>query len=187
MIHMARLEDAEQLTAPGERLAEAIVRFYRIAMAVLSVLTSLWLVSVVVVVLCSVVVRYFGVFQGSLDWATEYSQFGIVWVVMLGSTIAFDRGAHVGIDVTVRMPAALGRAVRAAGALLGLVFVTVLAWQGFLLSLATMRQISPALGLPMGYAYLAIPIGASIMAMQSVLFVAMPRLMVHWRPSGEQV
>jgi TRAP-type C4-dicarboxylate transport system permease small subunit len=185
MTHAARLGNAEQLATTARRLGEGIVRVYRIGMNLLSILTSIGLASIIVVVLCSVAVRYFGVFQGSLDWATEYSRFGIVWVVMLGSAVAFDRGAHVGIDFTIRMPPALGRIVRSAGALLGLVFVTVLAWQGFVLSFETMRQISPALGLPMGYAYLAIPTGASIMALQSVLFAAMPALMVRWAPSAE--
>ena len=62
-------------------------------------------------------------------------------------------------------------------------FVAVLAWQGALLCLATTQQISPALGLPMGFAYLAIPVGAGIMALQSILFACFPRLIEHWSPS----
>jgi TRAP-type C4-dicarboxylate transport system permease small subunit len=36
------------------------------------------------------------------------------------------------------------------------------------LSLRTMRQVSPALGLPMGYVYLAVPAGAALMALQAL-------------------
>jgi len=44
----------------------------------------------------------------------------------------------------------------------------VLAWQGFKLSQATLSQVSPALGLPMGYSYLGIPVGATIMTLQLI-------------------
>ena len=111
-------------------------------MAGLRVLTNLALVSLVVVVLIAVAVRYFGIFNGKLDWASEYSRFGIIWVVMLGAAVAFDQGAHVSIDFTDKLPASICRAVRTAGYLCGVSFVIVLAWQGFKLTFATMRQIS---------------------------------------------
>jgi TRAP-type transport system small permease protein len=145
-------------------------------MGALRVVTNLVLVSLVVVVLAAVAVRYFGVFNGSLDWASEYSRFAVIWVVMLGAAIAFDQGARVAIDFIDMMPPPTRRIVRSLGYLCGIAFVAVLAWQGFRLSFATMRQISPALGIPVGYAYLAIPVGAVIMTVQSLLFAVMPDL-----------
>jgi TRAP-type C4-dicarboxylate transport system permease small subunit len=153
-----------------------VATVYRACMGGLRVVTNALLVSLVAVVLLAVVVRYFNFFNGSLDWASEYSRFGIIWVVMLGAAVAFDQGAHVAIDFTGSMPPRLGRIVRTIGYLGGVAFVVVLTWQGFRLSLATMRQISPALGVPVGYAYLAIPVGALIMTVQSLLFAAMPGL-----------
>ena len=35
-------------------------------------------------------------------------------------------------------------------------------WQGFTLVSATMRQTSPAIGIPMGLVYLALPVGALV-------------------------
>jgi TRAP-type C4-dicarboxylate transport system permease small subunit len=159
-----------------------IARVYRASMQAVALLANLVLVSIVLVVLCSVAVRYFGVFQGSLDWATEYSRFAIVWVVMLGSTMALDRGAHVGIDFSPVIPASMHRPVRTLAAMLGFLFVAVLAWQGFVLCLATTRQISPAMGVPMSAGYLAIPVGASIMAVQCILFACFPELTSRWSP-----
>ena len=164
-------------------MGKAVARVYRPAMAALRVATNLALVSLVLVVLAAVAVRYFGIFPGSLHWATEYSRFGIVWIVMLGSAVALDQGAHVAIDFTDRLPPALRRAVRRTGFLLGLFFIAVLAWQGFRLAGATMRQLSPALRIPVGYAYLALPVGATIMAVQSVLFALFPELQA--RPESE--
>lgn len=156
---------------------------YRACMRAIALLANLVLVSIILVVLCSVAVRYFGIFQGALDWANEYSGFAIVWVVMLGSTIALDRGAHVGIDLGTLIPAPLRGPLRRLAALLGFVFVVVLAWQGFVLCLATTRQISPAMGVPMSIGYLAVPVGASVMAVQFVLLSAMPHLMQRWSPT----
>ena len=138
-------------------------------MQTIALVANLVLVSIVIVVLCSVAVRYFGIFQGSLDGATEYGRFAIVWTVMLGSTLALDRGAHVGIDFSAMIPTRLQRPVRTLAALLGFVFVTVLAWQGFLLCLATTANFS-SMGVPMSVGYLAIPVGASIAALQCILF-----------------
>jgi TRAP-type transport system small permease protein len=169
----------------GERPLHRIALIYRAFMVGLRLVVNLALVSLVLVVLAAVAVRYTGILSGSLDWASEYSRFGIIWVVMLGAAIAFDQGAHVAIDFTDKMPASMRRAARTIGYICGVGFVAILAWQGFRLSFATMRQISPALGIPVGYAYLAIPVGAVIMTMQSLLFAAMPELQER-RPSAEE-
>lgn len=172
--------------AGTERLVQ-IEPIYRAAMQVISMLSNFGLVSIVVVLLASVLVRYLDILQGSLDWGAEYCRFAISWVIMLGSAVALDRGAHVGIDLTGMVPARLRRAMRSVASGLAFAFVGVLAWQGFLLSAETMDQISPALGLPMGYAYLAVPVGAAIMAVQSVLFAIRPELMVRWMPGAEDM
>jgi TRAP-type C4-dicarboxylate transport system permease small subunit len=116
-----------------------------------------------------VAVRYFGVLAGSLHWTDELARFTTIWIVMLGSVVAFERGAHVAVDVLPdSLPPPVGRLLRGVAYLLGAVFLAVLAWQGLALSLRTMRQVSPALGLPMGYVYLAVPAGAALMALQAL-------------------
>jgi TRAP-type C4-dicarboxylate transport system permease small subunit len=140
-----------------------VASVYGVILDAVRIATNAALVMLVVVVLAAVAVRYLGIFRGSLHWATEYSRFAIVWIAMT-------------IDFTEQLPAAMRARVRSAGFIIGTVFLAVLAWQGFRLSLATMLQVSPALGLPMGYAYLAIPVGATIMTLQSVLFALMPDL-----------
>lgn len=156
-------------------MQQTIARGYAALLAGVRVATAVALVLLVAVVVASVVVRYFGLFGGSLHWTTELSRFIIVWVVMLGSVVAFDEGAHVAVAVFQdSLPPTGRRVVEALAYLLSLAFIVVLAWSGLQLALATMRQISPALGLPMGYVYLAIPVGAALIAIQSVLFVVYP-------------
>jgi len=121
----------------------------------------------VVLVIAAVVVRYFGVLGGSLSWVDEASRFTMIWTAMLGSVVALDRGTHLAVSL---IPDALGergrRAVTIAASLLSLVFTVTLAWKGWEISQRTMRQVSPSLGLPMGYVYLAIPVSGAIMTLQ---------------------
>jgi C4-dicarboxylate transporter DctQ subunit len=155
-------------------LRSRILRAYRASIAGLCAVTAAALVAVVVLVLASVAVRYLGIFPGSLHWTSELTRFGIVWIAMLGAAIGLDRGAHVAIDLVEQLPATPRRVVATGAYLLGVVFLAVLVVSGLQLSLATMRQLSPALKIPVGYAYLAIPVGGAIMLIQSVLFAFLP-------------
>jgi len=57
------------------------------------------LVLLVVLVTSAVVVRYFGIFGGSLHWVDEAGRFTMMWLVMLGSIVALDRGAHLAVTL----------------------------------------------------------------------------------------
>ena len=133
------------------------------------------LVLLVVLVASAVVVRYFGLFGGSLHWADEAARFTMVWLAMLGSVVALDRGAHLAVTL---LPDALSpatkRAMTLVSSLLSAIFVVVLAWKGWELSMRTMGQVSPALGLRMGYVYMAIPVAAALMSVQ---LLALPFLL----------
>jgi TRAP-type C4-dicarboxylate transport system permease small subunit len=172
---MPKLADhAARPAEAGWRAPVTVV--YRAVVQVVSVVVNAALVCLVVVVLAAVVVRYTGLFTGSLHWTTEFGRFCTIWIVMLGSVVAFDRGAHVAIDLTDLVPLRFRRALRSLSYFLCLAFLAVLTWEGLQLSLATMRQVSPALGLPMGYAYLAVPVGAALMTLQSILLALVPDL-----------
>jgi TRAP-type C4-dicarboxylate transport system permease small subunit len=150
-----------------------LARAYAGALAAVRLLTGAALVGLVAVVLLAVSVRYFGVLAGSLHWTDELARFTTIWLVMLGSVVAFDRGAHMAVDLLpAALPGAAGRALRAGVHVLSAGFLLVLAWQGLALALRTMGQVSPALGLPMGYVYLAVPVGAALMAVQALAFAA---------------
>ncbi|MBM3521945.1 MAG: TRAP transporter small permease [Alphaproteobacteria bacterium] len=153
-----------------------ITRLYDALIALVRWATIAALVLLVLLVVSAVAVRYFGIFGGSLHWADEAGRFTMIWLAMLGSVVALDRGAHLAVTL---LPDALSptaqRIVTALANLLSAAFVIVLAWKGFELSQRTMRQVSPSLGLPMGYVYLAIPVSAAVMAVQLLLFNFMPR------------
>ena len=147
------------------------MRAYAGLLAAVRFLTGAALVLLVTVVLLAVFVRYFGILAGSLHWTDELARFTTIWLVMLGSVVAFDRGAHVAVDLLPgRLPPVAARWLRVVAFLLSAAFLAVLAREGWALSARTMRQVSPALGLPMGYVYLAVPVGGALMALQALLF-----------------
>lgn len=158
-------------------MTRRVQQAYGVILAGVQLLASALLVLLVVVVLAAVTVRYFGVFGGSLHWANELSRFSVIWAVMLGSVVAFDQGAHLAISLLPDSMSPRGkRAVNTLAQLLSALFIWVLCWQGFVITFATMGQVSPALGIPMGYVYLAVPVGAALMGLQSLLFAVFPDL-----------
>ena len=118
-------------------------------------------------VLLQVVLRY--VFRAPLMWVEEGSIFLMIWMTFVGAGIALRRGNHVAMTILCdRLPGAWSRAVSAVSSLLILAFLLVVAWQGWLLSVAVQHQPSPALRIPMMWPYLIIPLGAAFMTIQVV-------------------
>jgi TRAP-type C4-dicarboxylate transport system permease small subunit len=155
----------------------SLKRAYVGAMAVVRAATYLILLSLVVSVLAGVTIRYLGLFNGSLFWVDELSRFSTIWMVMLGSAVALEEGAHVAIEfLPASLPPRLKRLIEALARVLSALCMAILTWYGLELALFTMRQISPSLGIPMGYVYLAIPVSSAIMLVQLVLFALYPSL-----------
>jgi TRAP-type C4-dicarboxylate transport system permease small subunit len=113
-------------------------------------------------VLLQVVLRYG--FRAPLVWAEEASVFLMIWVTFIGSGIAIRRRAHIAMAVVAdRLRPGLARAVSAFSGAAIVAFLSVVAWQGFLLAAFVHDQPSPAMRVPMVWPYLAIPVGALFM------------------------
>ncbi|WP_437492309.1 TRAP transporter small permease [Sorangium sp. So ce1014] len=95
-------------------------------------------------------------------WTEELAVYLLVWISLLGAGLAYGEKAHLGVDYFVgKMDPAAQRVAAIAIELLVASFAGfALAYGGFTLVSKTLeaRQVSPALGLQVGYAYLAVPI-----------------------------
>jgi TRAP-type transport system small permease protein len=125
-------------------------------------------VTFVVLSFVQVVLRYG--FGQPLTWSEEVSRYLFVWVVFLGGGVAARYRGHIVLDFLV---SALPSRIRLLlGALMGLLSVAMLlvlfAWQGWVLTQVSWRQESPATGVPVGVATLAIPIGGLLMALNTI-------------------
>lgn len=136
----------------------------------LQVLLISLLVAMTVVVTSQILMRY--VMNSPLPWGEELTRYLFMYLVFLGSAWGIRYSVHVSIDSVVRMlPDHLEKIANLVARLLIGLFLAALLYYGAVLSLENMSQKSPALGLPIGLVYAAIPVGAII----GIIFVFAPK------------
>ena len=109
-----------------------------------------------IMIFLQVIFRY--LLKAPLSYSEELARYMFIWSVAMGAALALRRGKHIGVEAFVQwLPFRLRDQVKIVGSLLNLLFFGLLIWYGFVMVRATMDQLSPALLLPMGYVYLAIP------------------------------
>lgn len=115
-----------------------------------------------IMIFLQVIFRY--VLGEALAFSEELARYMFVWSVAMGTSLALRKNAHIGVEVFVeRLPARYRDPAKIAGTLLNLLFFGLLVWYGFIMVGLTMDQESPALLLPMGYVYLAIPVSGIVL------------------------
>jgi C4-dicarboxylate transporter DctQ subunit len=122
------------------------------------------LVAMTVVTFAQVFFRF--VIVHSLPWSEEFSRYALVWASFLGASIALKRGLHIGVGVFMaRLPEGKRRLVYLITLVMMTFFLLVVIVKGFQMASFNMKQSSPAMRIPMGFPYLAIPIGSLIMVL----------------------
>lgn len=120
----------------------------------------------VALVFIQVVMRY--VFSNSLSWSEELARYIFLWQIWLGASYAVKEHRHLRIEVVKDLIKSRK------GKLCFEIFVTLL-WLGFsifmvyeggTLTKVLMRrgQVSPAMRIPMAYAYASVPVGCALMS-----------------------
>ncbi len=119
-------------------------------------------------VFLNVVTRY--VFNFSIIWAEEVSQYLMIWIAYLGAGLALREGRHVAVEMLQdRLPPALGRRLRMAAGGLVLAFLGAVTVLGFQFVLFVWNQETPVLNISLGIPSLAIPLGSLLFAVHLVL------------------
>ncbi|MHC4418855.1 MAG: TRAP transporter small permease [Planctomycetota bacterium] len=138
----------------------------------LEVLVTVSMGVLVVDVVWQVFTRY--VLRDPSDWTEELATFLMIWVGLLGASVALNRGAHLGIDyftlkLSPRQRLWTELFVFFCVALFSLLVLVI---GGVRLVSITLQnnQVSPALGLKMGHVYLALPISGFFLVLYSVEF-----------------
>jgi TRAP-type C4-dicarboxylate transport system permease small subunit len=120
-------------------------------------------------VFANVVSRY--LFNHSLVWVEELTQYQMIWIAWLGAGLALREGRHVAVDLLEdALPEGARRILRGAIALTMLAFLLALGWYGTQIVAFSWNQETPMLGIRTGIPYLGIPIGALLCALHLVLF-----------------
>jgi TRAP-type C4-dicarboxylate transport system permease small subunit len=102
-------------------------------------------------------------------WIPDVTRFLFIWMVFLGTALMHLRKGHLVIDfVQLRMPHPLRRATQAfisGGMLIMAIILLVVGWR-----IMQIRMDIPYTGweVPTGYAYLAVPVAAALIALASL-------------------
>ncbi len=130
-------------------------------------------VAVSVVVLLQVLMRY--LFTYPNPWSEEVSRFGLIWMSLLGASLAVEHRAHFGFDQLTRglAPRAKG-AVQAFANSVVLMFSLLLIASGIALMHLTLGERSSALNLPVALVYAAAPVSGVLMVVHMLAGSARP-------------
>lgn len=125
----------------------------------------------VVVVVTQVTSRY--VFNNPTTSTEEIARFLFIWLSLIGAAYAAGGSKHLSIDILPILVS--GQTKRGLLLLLQLLILgfacAVMIYGGWSLAARTLAngQVTPTLGLPMGWIYMAIPISGAIIAFYAVI------------------
>ena len=141
-----------------------------------------WLVRIEVIacgfllILMTLVISY-GMFerfviQHGVGWTDELSRYVSIWAIFFGASLGIVRGAHVGVEVFVHyLPQSWQRIAEKIALLICIVFMGTLTWQAiiYFIRLDNSGQVTPAMLVPMSWAFLAVPVGCAFMFVHFVI------------------
>jgi TRAP-type C4-dicarboxylate transport system permease small subunit len=112
-------------------------------------------------VFLQVVLRY--AFRTGVEGLDEVPRYLFVWLTMVGAAAAMERGEHTALVYFRDRLGPAGRAVlRAMTTVLGMLLFLSMIRASLVLVPNANLQSSPGLGLPLGYVYAAVPVGAAL-------------------------
>lgn len=111
-----------------------------------------------------------------LSWSEEFQKYGHIWMVMLAIPVAYRRGAHLGMDMLLRLlPQAAQRGIGLVTEVLWFVLAVAIGRYTLVLMQVARSQESPGLGIPMHWVYSGMVIGSAYLA-----FVALRRFATYF-------
>jgi TRAP-type C4-dicarboxylate transport system permease small subunit len=152
----------------------SLVQFGTVLRRVTEGLAALLLLAVLAMNLGQIYFRY--VLVDPISWSEETMRYTTTWMVMLAAAPALLRNEHMVVSLFTDLRSRLLR--QAVDSLVHLCvagFCLLLMWEGFPAALDNMRQVSPAVRIPMTIPYMAIPVGATLLLINTVLMMLLPR------------
>jgi len=122
------------------------------------------------VVLLGVFFRY--VLEAPLPWSEELARYLMVWGASLGAFVAFREGSHVGVTMLMdRLQGQTAIVLTKAAQFIVVLFMATVMIEGFVLVSKIRGQTSAAMEIPMGWAYIAIPLGCLLILMEALIMI----------------
>ena len=125
-----------------------------------------------IIAIIQVIARY--VFHNSLSWSEETILYTLIVMSFIAASMGVRYAAHISVEVlTAFSGPRLTRILQLIAYILGLIFALTLIYYGWQVFVNTkkMRQLSPAMQIPVAYIYLSIPISAGFMFLRYLLMI----------------
>lgn len=118
--------------------------------------------SMTTIIFLQVIYRY--ILQSPLAWSEELARFLFIWITFIGAVIAARKGSHISVELLQNL-----FSLKIKKSMMVISFSLTSAFFGLIVYFAVfvfdkmMAQTSPAMGLPMGYPYMGLIIGCSLL------------------------
>ena len=121
-----------------------------------------------VTILYQVFSRY--ILQTSLHWSEELTRYIMIWLVFIGASLALRNSQLIGVEALAEaVPERFRRWMKIAVNVVSGFFFIFLIIIGIEITLGVSVQTSPAMRIPMSWAYLSIPVGSFLMLLNSIV------------------
>lgn len=102
-----------------------------------------------------------------VSWSEELSRWLLIGICFIGSSVAMNKGVHVGVTLLVDLsPSMLKRALVFIANAAVMLFLIYFVRYSFLQAIASRRSVGAIIKLPMMYPYMQLVIGGVLMAIQ---------------------
>ena len=141
---------------------------------ILSIVLIILMAVMVLDVSWQVITRF--ILQDPSSITEELAGFLLIWIGLLGSSYALYTKAHLGIDIITSKLTGFRKQftqiMTHVIVILFALFVLVIGGIRLVIITLTLSQISPALGIPMGYVYVVLPLTGVLMIYYSLVFIS---------------
>jgi TRAP-type C4-dicarboxylate transport system permease small subunit len=130
-------------------------------------LTYILLVSVTIIAVLGVYYRY--VLIDPLQWAEEIARYILIWMTLIGASIAVKERKHVMLtSVVVRIPERMSLIIEIVFFLIIIFIIGLIANESIIMLFSrSAKTISPSLQISMVWAHTALPVGFALILIQS--------------------
>ena len=140
---------------------------------VLEIVLIILMTGIVIDVTWQIFTRF--ILRDPSSYTEELAGFLLIWIGLLGASYALYTKVHLGIDILTSKLVGFRRKMSTISiyilVLLFSLFIPVFGGMKLVTITFTLKQISPAMGIPMGYVYMVLPITGILMIYYSIVFI----------------
>ena len=149
-----------------QKLTKIITKFLEVFLIVL-------MAAIVIDVVWQIFTRF--ILRDPSSYTEELAGFLLIWIGLLGASYALHTKAHLGIDILTSKLEGTRRRLSIISiyslVVIFALFILVIGGMRLVNITFTLAQISPAMGIPMGYVYIVLPLTGILMMYYSIMFM----------------